>query len=134
MASSKVATALVEDVEEEEGTEAVLTAHAKVPLHLLDEEEASHWLTHELPHQTEKIHPVFTRSGTIGTCAAPADMMCHTGTMAEYLKKEGCRWQFVEPTHHRVNAAEQAIQTFKNHFISGICTTNSGGPFNYGIR
>ena len=75
MASSKVATALVEDVEEEEGAEAVLTAHAKVPLHLLDEEEASHWLTHELPHQTEKIHPAFTRSGTIGTCAAPTDTM-----------------------------------------------------------
>ena len=36
------------------------------------------------------------------------------------LQKENCKWQFVEPTNHRVNAAEHAIQMFKNHFISGL--------------
>eukprot|EP00956_Cyclotella_meneghiniana_P043791 scaffold287739_cov149-Cyclotella_meneghiniana.AAC.1 len=34
-----------------------------------------------------------------------------------YLTKEETEWQFVEPNNHRVNAAERAIQTFKNHFI-----------------
>ena len=41
-----------------------------------------------------------------------------------YLKSEGCRWQFIEPHNHRVNTAERAIQTFKNLFVSGLCTTD----------
>ena len=45
-----------------------------------------------------------------------------------YLQKEETSWQFVEPNNHRVNAAERAIQTFKNHFISGLCTTDSDWP------
>lgn len=36
--------------------------------------------------------------------------------------------QFVEAHIHRVNAAERAIQTFKNHFISGLCTVNKLFP------
>ena len=35
-----------------------------------------------------------------------------------YLKAQDCEYQFVEPSNHRVNAAERAIQTYKNHFIS----------------
>eukprot|EP00804_Cyclotella_cryptica_P015897 CCRYP_006383-RA/>CCRYP_006383-RA protein AED:0.07 eAED:-0.04 QI:0/0/0/1/0/0/2/0/1375 len=46
----------------------------------------------------------------------------------DYLRKEGATWQFVEPNNHRVNAAERAIQTYKNHFISGLCTTDSDWP------
>ena len=42
-----------------------------------------------------------------------------------YLKSKDCKWQFIEPHNHRVNAAEQAIQTFKNHIISGLCCTGS---------
>ena len=45
-----------------------------------------------------------------------------------YLKTEGCKWQLVEPHNHRVNAAERAIQIFKNHFISGLCTTDIEWP------
>jgi hypothetical protein len=48
--------------------------------------------------------------------------------LKEYLNKENCEWQFVEPNNHRVNAAERAIQTFKNHFISGLCTTDQAFP------
>lgn len=46
----------------------------------------------------------------------------------KYLSKEQTNWQFVEPNNHRVNAAERAIQTYKNHFISGLCTTDSEWP------
>ena len=42
-----------------------------------------------------------------------------------YLATKKCRWQFVEPSNHCVNAAERAIQTFKNHMISGLCSTDS---------
>ena len=40
-----------------------------------------------------------------------------TKPIKEYLAKEDGKWQFMEPSNHRVNAAERAIQTFKRHFI-----------------
>ena len=51
-----------------------------------------------------------------------------TTPLKKYLDKEDCKWQFVEPTNHRANAAERAIQTFKNHVISGLCTTDAEFP------
>jgi hypothetical protein len=48
--------------------------------------------------------------------------------LKDYLHAENCAWQFVEPNNHRVNAAERAIQTFKIHFISGLCTTDKAFP------
>lgn len=51
-----------------------------------------------------------------------------TTPLKAYLQQHDCKWQFVEPTNHRVNAAERAIQTFKNHFISGLCSTDSQWP------
>jgi hypothetical protein len=50
------------------------------------------------------------------------------GPLKQYLDKQDCRWQFVEPSNHRVNAAERAIQTWKNHIISGLCSTNKEWP------
>ena len=40
-----------------------------------------------------------------------------TKTIKAYLMPQQCKLQLVEPNNHRVNAAEHAIQTFKNHFI-----------------
>ena len=51
-----------------------------------------------------------------------------TRPLKKYLKTKNCKWQFVEPHNHRVNAAERAIQTFKNHFIRGLCTTDQDWP------
>ena len=45
-----------------------------------------------------------------------------------FLTTKECKWQFAEPHNHRVNAAEQAIQTFKNHLIGGFCCTDSEWP------
>ena len=69
-------------MEQEEGTEATAMEQAKAPLHPLEEEEVHHQRTHELSQQTESIHLMFTRSGTIGTCADLANTMCPTGTIA----------------------------------------------------
>ena len=44
-----------------------------------------------------------------------------TKTIKTYLESENIKVQFVTPYDHRVNAAERAIQTFKNHTISGLC-------------
>ena len=49
-------------------------------------------------------------------------------TIKTYLQKEKIQLQLVEPHNHRVNAAERAMQTFKNHLISGLCTTDKDFP------
>ena len=45
-----------------------------------------------------------------------------------YLKEAKVGLQLVEPNDHRANAAERAIQTFKNHFISRLCISNRDFP------
>jgi hypothetical protein len=37
-------------------------------------------------------------------------------------------YQLVPPGLHQQDAAERAIHTFKNHFIAGLCTTDSQFP------
>ena len=37
-------------------------------------------------------------------------------------------YQLVPPENHRVNAAERAIQTWKNHFIAGLATLPTDFP------
>jgi hypothetical protein len=49
-------------------------------------------------------------------------------TIKEFLTKNQCELMLVEPHNHRVNAAERAIQTFKDHFVSMIATTDSKFP------
>jgi hypothetical protein len=44
------------------------------------------------------------------------------------LTKNNCKLQIVEPYNHRVNAAKQAIQTFKGAFIAALATTDSDFP------
>ena len=46
----------------------------------------------------------------------------------EFLAEENIEVQIVEPHNHRVNAAERAIQTFKDHFIAGLCTVDKQFP------
>merc|ERR1711884_396457 len=46
----------------------------------------------------------------------------------KYMKKHDVRWQLVEPNNNRVNAAERAIQTFKNHFLAGLATVDKTFP------
>ena len=51
-----------------------------------------------------------------------------TAPFKAFLKTENCKWQFVEPNNHQVNAAKRAIQSFKNHFISGLAFTDANWP------
>jgi hypothetical protein len=48
-----------------------------------------------------------------------------TGPLKSYMAKHACKWNFVESSNHLVNAAECATQTFKNHFIGGLCSTDA---------
>jgi hypothetical protein len=45
-----------------------------------------------------------------------------------YLTPQQCCLQLVKPGNHQVNAAEQAIKTFKNRFISALGTTDMDFP------
>jgi hypothetical protein len=44
------------------------------------------------------------------------------------LLKRKIKYQLVPPHIHRQNLAERAIQTFKAHFIAGLCTTDPEFP------
>jgi hypothetical protein len=45
-----------------------------------------------------------------------------------FLATQECDLMLVEPHNHRVNAAKRAIQTFKDHFVSALATTDSEFP------
>jgi hypothetical protein len=49
-------------------------------------------------------------------------------TVQKFLQDEDIGLQLVEPHNHRVNAAERAIQTFKNLFIGGISVCDEDFP------
>ena len=55
------------------------------------------------------------------------DNQC-TKQIKKFLTDNNCELMLVEPHNHRVNAVERAIQTFKDHFISTLATTDSKIP------
>ena len=44
------------------------------------------------------------------------------------ISKHDTACQFVEVDNHRANTAEQTIQTFKSHFVAGLCTVDPNFP------
>ena len=51
-----------------------------------------------------------------------------------YMQEENEGFQLVPPHLHRRNAAERAIQTWKNHFIAGIISTHDKFPLHLWCR
>jgi hypothetical protein len=51
-----------------------------------------------------------------------------TKQIKKFLTKEECKLQLIKTHNHRVNAAERAIQTFKDAFIAALGTTNQDFP------
>ncbi len=51
-----------------------------------------------------------------------------TKHIKKFLTENKCKLQLVEPHNHCVNAAERAIQTFKDAFIAALVTTDSEFP------
>ena len=45
-----------------------------------------------------------------------------------YILSQNVALQLAESDNHRANAAERAIQTFKNHFIAGLATVDPAFP------
>jgi hypothetical protein len=55
------------------------------------------------------------------------DNQC-TRQIKKFLTKKDCNLMLVELYNHCINAAECVIQTFKDHFISTLATTDSKFP------
>lgn len=51
-----------------------------------------------------------------------------TKNIMKFLDEKGCKTQLVEPHNKRLNAAERAIQTWKDALISVLATTDSDFP------
>jgi hypothetical protein len=54
-----------------------------------------------------------------------------TKYIKKILNKNECKLQLIEPHNHRVNAAECAIQTFKDAFIVALVTTDRDFPLQF---
>jgi hypothetical protein len=48
--------------------------------------------------------------------------------LKHFLHSKDIRFQLVPPHVHRQNAAERAIQMFKNHFVAMLCSTDTQFP------
>ncbi len=51
-----------------------------------------------------------------------------TKHIKQFLSENECKLQLVKPHNHRVNAAECAIKTFKDAFITALATTDVNFP------
>ena len=49
--------------------------------------------------------------------------------LKKYFEDSDIQFQMVPPHMHQRNAAERAVGTFKNHFISALCTVDPSFPF-----
>ena len=74
----------------------------------------------------EQTHTMLVHQGH------PPDLHILDNECSQDLKdaftKHQIQFQRVPPKEHRVNAAERAIRTFKNHFVSILCTVHSKFP------
>jgi hypothetical protein len=57
-----------------------------------------------------------------------------TKHIKQFLTENECKLQLVEPHNHQVNAAERAIQTFKDAFIPALATTDVTSHYSCGTR
>ena len=54
--------------------------------------------------------------------------------LKSFITNQQTQYQLTPPHIHRRNAAERAIRTFKNHFISGLCSVDRNFPLHLWCR
>eukprot|EP00804_Cyclotella_cryptica_P022894 CCRYP_005101-RA/>CCRYP_005101-RA protein AED:0.41 eAED:0.41 QI:0/-1/0/1/-1/1/1/0/240 len=91
-------------------------------------------LVHALKDQTDKsltaafrdVYEYLTERG----CQPKLNVMDNQCSKAveKYIRSTNATIQLVNPDDHRVNAAERAIQTWKEHWLSGMGTLNPTCP------
>ena len=74
----------------------------------------------------KKFHLLLTEKGY----SVKLNVMDNQATkyIKKFLTANECKLQLVEPHNHRVNAAERAIQTWKDAFIAALATTDCDFP------
>ena len=80
----------------------------------------------ELVETWTKLYKDLTNNGHTTKCFI-MDNECST-EMKTALNKYKLQYQLVPPEVHRRNAAERAIRTFKNHFLSCLATCHNDFP------
>ena len=73
-----------------------------------------------------KLHQHLVDRG-LKPCLQKLDNEASTA-LKRFMTQQGIDFQLVPPHVHRRNSAERAIQTFKNHFIAGLCSTDKAFP------
>ena len=74
----------------------------------------------------KELHKKFSTTGV-----APSTWILDNETSSELqnaIEKSQVQYQLVPPHTHRANTAERAIQTFKNHFKSGLASLDPDFP------
>ena len=74
----------------------------------------------------KKVHKMFTLRGLQPQLHILDNEF--SNIFKNFMKKVDEKFQFVPPHLHRQNAAEMAIQRFKNHFISGLSSVKKDPP------
>jgi len=80
----------------------------------------------EILRAFQVVHQTLTKAG-LRPKLQRLDNEC-SNLLADYMTKQGIDYQLVPAGQHQRNAAERAIQTFKNHLIVGLCTTDTNFP------
>ena len=97
-------------------------------------EDANGILAHPIKNRSEYelVEGIKTLHGRLKHANLPLnfhiiDNEC-PATLKAYLREHNIDYQLVPPYYHRQNPAERAIQTFKDHFVAGLSSTNPNFP------
>ena len=71
-------------------------------------------------------HALLVRSGLLPRLQR-LDNEC-SDILKDFMHEQQVDFQLVPPHMHRRNYSERTIRTFKNHFISGLCSTDKNSP------
>ena len=87
---------------------------------------------HEIQRVFTSVHAYLV---TRCLCPRPHTLDNEASTiLKEFLTAENVKYQLVPPHIHRRHSAERAIQTFKNHFIAGLASTDPNFPLSNWCR
>ena len=86
----------------------------------------------EITNTYKKIQEMFTKAG-LKPKLHILDNEC-SETFKKFMISKDETWQLAPPHIHRRNAAERAIQTWKNHFIAGLASLNKQFPMHLWCR
>ena len=81
---------------------------------------------HEIKHIFTSLYNYLITRG-LRPCLHTLDNEAST-ILKAFLTAENVEYQLVPPPFHQCNSAEHGIQTFNNHFITGLATTDPNFP------